>query len=142
MAPSCSASVPATSTPWCASTPCGRCPASAPTACITGSRWGPCCGSRRGLGAAPLLARASKGDYSADFYASLHHHRADLVAFLADSLLADRGLIDASALRAALLAPHPTPWILSPLVRTLACEAWLRSLRSAARRDGSGGGGG
>ncbi|RKN45043.1 asparagine synthase-related protein [Streptomyces hoynatensis] len=80
-----------------------------------------------GIVPAPLLTRTTKGDYSADFYASLHRHRGELLEFFGDSLLAGRGLIDAGALRAALLAPHPTPHILSPLLQTLACEAWLRA---------------
>ncbi|MGW2367889.1 asparagine synthase-related protein [Streptomyces sp. NPDC001667] len=77
---------------------------------------------------APLLARTTKGDYSADFYIALARHRAELLELFDGSLLADMGLIDISVLRAALLVPHPTPHIVTHLSQTLACETWLRSL--------------
>lgn len=86
-----------------------------------------------GIVAAPLLARSTKGDYGADFYAALHRHRGELLEFFDDSLLADRGLINTAALRAALLGPHPTPHVITPLSQTLACETWLRSQQSVPR---------
>ncbi|MFI9237247.1 asparagine synthase-related protein [Streptomyces sp. NPDC053079] len=88
----------------------------------------------RGIVADRLLARTTKGDYSADFYAALHRHRVELLELFDGSLLAGMGLIDPAALRAALLAPQPTTRIITPLSQTVACETWLRSL--PRRRDG------
>lgn len=59
-------------------------------------------------------------------------HRHELMALADGSLLADRGLIDAGALRDALLRPVP-PHVNHMLYSTtLGCEAWLRSLARPA----------
>ncbi|MFE5869238.1 asparagine synthase-related protein [Streptomyces roseifaciens] len=81
----------------------------------------------RGIVPDPLLARTTKGDYSADFYAALRRHRSELLDLFEDSLLADMGLIDPAPLRAALLGLHPTTHILTSLSQTVACETWLRA---------------
>ncbi|MFC5148261.1 asparagine synthase-related protein [Streptomyces aureoversilis] len=81
----------------------------------------------RGIVPDPLLARTTKGDYSADFYAALRRHRGELLDLFEGSLLAGMGLIDPEPLRAALLGPHPTTHILTSLSRTVACETWLRA---------------
>ncbi|GAA4800216.1 asparagine synthase-related protein [Streptomyces ziwulingensis] len=76
---------------------------------------------------AELLGRRTKGEFSAEIYAGLHGGRGALLELCDDLRLARLGLVDADALRRALLAPKPETRHLSPLINTLACEAWLRS---------------
>ncbi|MEH6373496.1 asparagine synthase-related protein [Streptomyces sp. KLMMK] len=90
----------------------------------------------RGIVPDPLLARTTKGDYSADFYAALRRHRSELLDLFEDPLLAGMGLIDPAPLRAALLGLHPTTRILTSLSRTVACETWLRAGAPGIRRRG------
>ncbi|MFF7095564.1 asparagine synthase-related protein [Streptomyces rubradiris] len=80
-----------------------------------------------GIVPAHLLARPAKGPYDADFYHGLRRHRGELLALTEDSLLAEAGLIDAERLRRA-LHHHATAAELDPLLHTLGCEVWLRSL--------------
>jgi asparagine synthase (glutamine-hydrolysing) len=74
-----------------------------------------------------LLDRPKTGEYSAELYAGLRRHQGELLELTDDSRLARMGLIDAAALRAFLLRPHPRPYALVPLFSTLACEIWLRA---------------
>ena len=85
----------------------------------------------RDLVPAALLQRTTKGDFSADGHAGLRRARAHLAALLDDPVLARFGLVDADALRKVCLGLYPYALDLVALDRTLACEAWLRTLISA-----------
>ncbi len=78
-----------------------------------------------GIVPAEVLARASKGVFGAEAGAGLQRHRSELAALFDDPILARLGLIDADAARDAVLGRYLT---LPPgaLLRTLACELWLR----------------
>ncbi|MFI6642688.1 asparagine synthase-related protein [Streptomyces sp. NPDC050504] len=82
----------------------------------------------RGLVPDSLLARSTKGEYSADFHFALRHNRDALEELLDGSRLAGAGLLDAKALRAGLRHPHLTPEVMRCLDTTVACEVWLRGL--------------
>ncbi|MEU4654022.1 asparagine synthase-related protein [Streptomyces sp. NPDC023723] len=88
----------------------------------------------RGTVPEPVLGRTTKGEFSADVYAGVRHHRAELLSLAEDMRLARLGLVDQAAVRAVLLAPHPTSRGFIPMVHTLACEAWLRSVEAARER--------
>ncbi|MFI0829544.1 asparagine synthase-related protein [Streptomyces roseolus] len=76
----------------------------------------------------PLLRRTTKGDFSFDLHQALYRRRAELL-HLTDALrLSELGLVDAAALRHAVLAPHPRGMTLTPLEATFSCESWLRGL--------------
>ncbi|UGY92927.1 asparagine synthase-related protein [Streptomyces gobiensis] len=81
----------------------------------------------RGIVPESVLQRSTKGNFSADFHAGLRQNRAELLALFDDSLLAQSGLVNVDALRAAVLGLHPGPDVLQPLDATLGCEVWLRS---------------
>ncbi|MEU6631689.1 asparagine synthase-related protein [Streptomyces parvus] len=81
-----------------------------------------------------LLERTSKGDFSADYYVGLRRHRTDLIRLFEDSELVRHGLIEASSIRKILLSPHPTTAVLARMDGTLACEMWLRTIRSPRPR--------
>ncbi|MDF5752460.1 asparagine synthase-related protein [Spongiactinospora sp. TRM90649] len=88
-----------------------------------------------------ILARSTKGEYDADFYAGLRRHRAELLELFGSSLLGRLGLIDTGAMRAVLVGPHPRPHAMAPLSQTLACEVWLRSLAGRERMPAMANGG-
>ncbi|WP_372412280.1 asparagine synthase-related protein [Streptomyces luteireticuli] len=79
-------------------------------------------------GAVPeaILARTTKGEYSADFYIDFRRHRGELLALFDAPALADAGLIRPDRLRAALRG-YPDHQLHTQLLPTLGCEAWLRS---------------
>ncbi|MFF3128837.1 asparagine synthase-related protein [Streptomyces sp. NPDC057908] len=82
-----------------------------------------------------LLHRTTKGAFGADTYTGLDRHRAELLALHSeDSLLARRRLVDAGALRAALVAPHRDTSTIWPLDPTLAAERWLRAATAKGPR--------
>ncbi|MER5301659.1 asparagine synthase-related protein [Streptomyces lasiicapitis] len=81
----------------------------------------------RGIVPDDVLCRTTKGEYSADFHASLRHSRAGLVELFDDSLLARAGLIDDAAVRASVLGVHPGPESLRSLSSSLGSEIWLRA---------------
>ncbi|MFI2415431.1 asparagine synthase-related protein [Streptomyces sp. NPDC018947] len=81
-----------------------------------------------------LLDRTTKGEASAEVYAGARRHKAELLTLTEDMRLARLGLVDGTALRAALLAPHPAARTFIPVVTTLACESWLRSVEAARTR--------
>jgi asparagine synthase (glutamine-hydrolysing) len=85
----------------------------------------------RHLVPAAVLGRSTKGDFSADWHAGLRHARAHLAGLLDDLILARLGLVDADALRKVCLGLYPYNLDLVALDRTLACEAWLRTLTPA-----------
>ncbi|MFC7326822.1 asparagine synthase-related protein [Marinactinospora rubrisoli] len=74
-----------------------------------------------------LLARRTKGDFSADAFAGLRYNRPDLVALTEDLRLARLGLVDPVGLREAITGVHPSATTLSQMEATLGVEAWLRS---------------
>ncbi|MFJ9909849.1 asparagine synthase-related protein [Streptomyces sp. NPDC101152] len=76
-----------------------------------------------------ILARRSKGEFSAEAFRGIRHNRARLLELCDDLRLAELGLVDADALRTALLSPKPDFRHLVPYEATLACEGWLRSVR-------------
>lgn len=81
---------------------------------------------------AAVLARRTKGEYTADANAGLRHNRQDLLDLFGNSRLADAGLIDPTVLRTALQRP-PTTQLHGALAVTLGCEVWLRSLEHPHR---------
>ncbi|MFE4668194.1 asparagine synthase-related protein [Streptomyces sp. NPDC056716] len=83
----------------------------------------------------PLLNRTTKGDFSYDLHQDLRRTHTDLVALTDSLLLGDLGLVDPSALRRTLLAPHPRGMSLTPLESTFSCESWLRGLRAGPAPD-------
>lgn len=91
----------------------------------------------RGLVPDQILARRSKGEYSAEAYHGLRRDRRALVEQCDDLRLAEWGLVDPAALRAALLRPAPETRDLVPFENTFSCEAWLRSPAVAAVREGA-----
>jgi asparagine synthase (glutamine-hydrolysing) len=71
--------------------------------------------------------RRTKGEFSAELYEGLRHNRDKFLDVCADLRLAELGLVDAAALRSALLSPAPESRHLTPFENTMACESWLRS---------------
>jgi len=78
-----------------------------------------------------ILHRTTKRDFSVDWHAGLRRARAHLAALLDNPVLAQLGLVDANALRKVCLGIYPYTLELVALDRTLACEAWLRTLTPA-----------
>jgi asparagine synthase (glutamine-hydrolysing) len=78
------------------------------------------------------LRRSTKGDFSADWHGGLRNARAHLAELLDDLILARLGLVDVDALRKACLGMYPYTLPRLALDRTLACEAWLRTLAPAS----------
>ncbi len=88
----------------------------------------------RGVVPDALLGRTTKGEASAEVYAGVRRHKAELLALTEDMRLARLGLVDGTAVRAALLTPHAMSRTFIPVVATLACESWLRSVEAARTR--------
>jgi asparagine synthase (glutamine-hydrolysing) len=86
----------------------------------------------RDLVPATLLQRTTKGDFSVDWHAGLRRARTHLATLLDDPILGRLGLVDVDTLRKVCLGLYP--YTLEPVAldRTLACEAWLRTLPSTA----------
>ncbi|MBV9141244.1 MAG: asparagine synthase [Pseudonocardiales bacterium] len=84
----------------------------------------------RDLVPAPVLHRSTKGDFSVDWHTGLRQARPHLAALLDDLALARFGLVNLDVLRTVCLGLYP--YALDPVAldRTLACEAWLRTLPS------------
>jgi asparagine synthase (glutamine-hydrolysing) len=74
------------------------------------------------------LTRMTKAHFSYAEHAGEHEHRADLLSLCEDSRLAQRGLIDANALREVCSRPLPANM---SITQTVACEVWLRTLEGA-----------
>lgn len=98
-------------------------------------------GASRGSDLKPLLARATagvvprwlmerreKGEYGADLYADLRRSRAGLRDLFADSWLADHGLIDLKAVRAAIDAPVLGAEQVFDLEHVVAVERWMKEV--------------
>ncbi|WP_192809459.1 asparagine synthase-related protein [Actinomadura rudentiformis] len=81
-------------------------------------------------GAVPeeILHRETKAEFSQSAYAGLRKNRGELLDLCDDMRLAELGLIDADAFRAAVLGLYPNSQGILFLLRTLSCEMWLRSL--------------
>ena len=86
----------------------------------------------RDLVPATVLQRGTKGHFSVDGHVGLRRARAHLATVLEDPVLARLGLVDADALRKVCLGLYPYTLDLVALDRTLACEAWLRTLTAAS----------
>ncbi|MFI0371961.1 asparagine synthase-related protein [Actinomadura sp. 1N219] len=86
-----------------------------------------------------LLARRTKAEFSQAAYLGLHENLDELLGLCDDLRLAALDLVDADAFRAALLALYPSSMGLTVLLRTLACEVWLRSLPATAAASPIGG---
>lgn len=80
-----------------------------------------------GLVPADILSRSDKGEFSAEGFQGLARNRQRLLELCEDSRLAELGLIDPAAFRAALLNPGAMSQDLQPIQTTVACESWLRS---------------
>ncbi|MFD7256577.1 asparagine synthase-related protein [Streptomyces sp. NPDC059874] len=85
-------------------------------------------------GAVPdaVLDRRDKGAFGQEAYEGLYRNRERLAGLCDDLRLAEHGLVDADALRAALYRPMPGTRSLTPFENTLACETWLRSPSAVA----------
>ncbi|MEU2560472.1 asparagine synthase-related protein [Streptomyces longispororuber] len=79
-----------------------------------------------------ILARRSKGEFSAEAFQGLRRNRGELLDLCDDLRLSRLGLVDAGALRTALLGPKTRSRQLVPYENTLACESWLRSVAAPA----------
>ena len=82
----------------------------------------------RGLVPDSVLTRTTKDNSSAEWYAGLRTHRAELAALAEDSQLIELGLADPDALRRILATPQLHNLPAAALENTLACETWLRDL--------------
>jgi asparagine synthase (glutamine-hydrolysing) len=87
----------------------------------------------RGVVPEAVLGRATKAEYSGEAYAGLRRHRRELLELCEDMNLVRLGLVDADAFRSALLGLHSSSLTMIPLISTLGCEIWLRSLRVMAK---------
>lgn len=82
----------------------------------------------RGVVPDDILDRPTKAEFSAEAYAGLARHRQELLALCDDLHLARLGLVNAGALRSALVGLHTSSRALILLDGTLAAEMWLRSV--------------
>ncbi|WP_329787357.1 asparagine synthase-related protein [Lentzea sp. DG1S-22] len=86
---------------------------------------------------AGIVRRSTKNDMSEDVHSGLRAQRSRLAALCDDLLLADLGLVDAEALRLAVLGPPPPGPALPIMVMTFNCETWLRGASAVAMRSAS-----
>ncbi|MGH3748273.1 MAG: asparagine synthase-related protein, partial [Micromonosporaceae bacterium] len=85
---------------------------------------------------AEVRDRHTKGFFAAEGIDGLRRHRTLLVELCADLRLAQLGLVNAEALRAALLGPDPSGQTSMAVERTIATELWLRAAaRSRPRTE-------
>jgi asparagine synthase (glutamine-hydrolysing) len=82
----------------------------------------------RGLVPDSVLARTTKDNSSAEWYAGLRTHRSELAALADHSELIKLGLADPDALRRILATPQLHNLPAAALESTLACETWLRDV--------------
>ncbi|HKR48661.1 MAG TPA: asparagine synthase-related protein, partial [Pseudonocardiaceae bacterium] len=82
-----------------------------------------------------VLQRSTKGDFSVDGHAGLRQARAHLAGLLEDPVLGRLGLVDVDALRKVCLGLYPYALPMVALDRTLACEAWLRTVTPTTTRE-------
>ena len=79
-----------------------------------------------------VLTRTTKDNSSAEWYAGLRTHRAELAALAEESQLIELGLADPDALHRILATPQLYNLPAAALENTLACETWLRDLTAHA----------
>ncbi|MET9485172.1 asparagine synthase-related protein [Streptomyces sp. NPDC006638] len=75
-----------------------------------------------------VLDRTTKSHFTLDVYAGRKRNLGKMREMCEESRLADLGLIDRDGFRRALSGTMPDPMHIGPLEKTIACEAWLRSL--------------
>lgn len=75
-----------------------------------------------------VLDRTTKSHFTMDVYAGRKRNLAKMREMCEESRLADLGLIRREEFRRVLSGTMPDPMHLGPLEKTMACEAWLRSL--------------
>ncbi|MEV4443526.1 asparagine synthase-related protein [Streptomyces sp. NPDC049577] len=75
-----------------------------------------------------VLDRTTKSHFTMDVYAGRKRNLGKLREMCEESRLADMGFIDREGLRRVLSGIMPDPIHMGPLEKTMACEAWLRSL--------------
>ncbi|MFJ2741415.1 asparagine synthase-related protein [Streptomyces sp. NPDC087440] len=85
----------------------------------------------RGVVPDELLARTTKDHMSADDIQGLREHAASLRELWTDSVLAERGLIDAGQLRRLADDPYSPLLQQHPIDSTVSCETWLRTAQDA-----------
>ncbi|MEV6850725.1 asparagine synthase-related protein [Actinoplanes sp. NPDC051411] len=96
---------------------------------LPGARYKPILKAAMNLGGAkPGLDRSTKGEFSMSVHRGMSRNRAALLAMLTDSALADLGLVDLPALRAALRDNMRPQRDTAALELTLGLEAWLRAV--------------
>jgi asparagine synthase (glutamine-hydrolysing) len=78
-----------------------------------------------------LHDRRTKGFFAAEGIAGVRRNQARLDELCADLRLADLGLVDPVALRAAIIGPDPSGRVSLALERTIATELWLRAVARA-----------
>lgn len=84
---------------------------------------------------AGLVRRSTKNDMSEDVHSGLRAQRPRLAELCDDLLLAKLGLVDAEALRLAVLGPPPPGPTLPIMIMTFNCETWLRGATVATRSE-------
>ncbi|MEP9360025.1 asparagine synthase-related protein [Sphingomonas sp. KR3-1] len=78
-----------------------------------------------------ILARTSKGGFDGFVHDLLERNRTVAQEMLLDGTLAERGWLDTQAIAALLADPAPiAPALSSRMLRLIAVEAWLQSVRS------------
>ncbi|WP_158588083.1 asparagine synthase-related protein [Actinomadura logoneensis] len=104
--------------------------------CLRADRYKPALvEAMRGIVPDGSLGRRSKAEFSADIYLGLREHRRELLELCDGMRLDALGLVDAAALRATLVNLPPSSLDLVPLLGTLGCEVWLRSVAAARPRS-------
>ncbi|MFB9363942.1 asparagine synthase [Actinoplanes nipponensis] len=73
------------------------------------------------------LRRATKGEFSEDYFRGLRRHRDQVAEIFDGPLVAEHGLVDTAALRHAALAAYPPGVPQIALDAAMATENWLRS---------------
>ncbi|MDA3647970.1 asparagine synthase-related protein [Saccharopolyspora indica] len=76
----------------------------------------------RGIAPAEFLSRTTKDTANLDCFQGLRTHRDRVLEMVDSSPLVQHGLVDAAALRAAVISPHPQRW--AALEYTLSCASW------------------
>ncbi|GLZ31656.1 hypothetical protein Lesp02_38440 [Lentzea sp. NBRC 105346] len=89
----------------------------------------------RGLVPDAVLARRTKDNTNAQWHDGLRRNRAALAALVDESPLAERGLVDRSVLRRAVLSPELARVPPPALENTIACDVWLRDLEGSHVRS-------
>ncbi|MGV9315021.1 asparagine synthase-related protein [Streptomyces sp. NPDC003691] len=79
-----------------------------------------------------VLDRTTKSHFTMDVYEGRRRNLATVRAMFEESRLVARGLVDPSEVRRALTGAMPDPMLMAPLEKTIALEAWLRSLPDRA----------